>query len=240
MSTYADLGMNRTGIATSPKLTEAMLEGTREFPPRNGGDEMVIAETREEYARNADRLGSVPPPTTVKDMAATAVRGMRGLRPTQFVDKLGERLAFERTGVRLYEALISKFDAFGSFEGGPERSQLESIMREEYQHFQLLAEAVAKVGGDPTVMTPSADLQATMTRGVLDVMVDPRTTFVECLEAALIAELADNDAWVALSELARQNGEKELAASFQAAEEEEVLHLQSVRRWLAAAQNRTE
>jgi rubrerythrin len=240
MSTYAEIGLNRTGIATSPALAEQMIDGTSEFLPDTGGDETVISRTREEYAKIADPLGTVPPPTTLKDAAVAAVRGLRGLRPTQFIDKLGERLAFERTGVRLYEGLISKLDASGTFPGGPSREELVEILREEHEHFRLLTDAVTKVGGDPTVVTPSADLHATMTRGVLDVMVDPRTTFAQCLEAALLAELADNEAWEALVELATQSGEEELAASFQDAREEEEEHLENVRTWLAAAQNRAE
>jgi hypothetical protein len=235
-STETEMGRNRTGIATSPRLTEEMIAGTKEFLPRPNGDESVIAKVREDYARDAEPLGSVPPPATLVGAAKTAVRGVKGQHPTQFVDKLGERLAFERTGVRLYGALLSKFDAFGSFEGGPTRDDLEQIMREEYEHFVVLTDAVTQVGGDPTVVTPSADLHATMSAGVLAVMVDPRTTFAQCLEAALIAELADNAAWETLSDLAVRNGDDELAERFAAAQREEALHLENVKRWLTAAQ----
>ena len=55
------------------------------------------------------------------DPAGAALQALKGGPPTQFLDKLGERLAFERTGVRLYEALISKHEALGSFAGGPDR-----------------------------------------------------------------------------------------------------------------------
>jgi hypothetical protein len=237
-STQTELGLNRTGIATSPKLTQEMIAGAKEFAPAPNGDETIIAKVREEYAREAEPLGSVPPPTTLAGAAKTALRGVKGARPTQFVDKLGERLAFERTGVRLYGALLSKFDAFGSFDGGPSRDELVQIMDEEYSHFMLLSSAVAKLGGDPTVVTPSADLHATMTAGVMAVMVDSRTTFVQCLEAALIAELADNAAWEVLGELATQNGEDELAEQFEAARGEEVVHLENVKRWLAMARAR--
>lgn len=237
-STQTETGHNRTGIATSPKLTREMIEGVQEFAPTPNGDENIIARVREEYARDAEPLGTVPPPTTLKGAAKTALRGAQGLRPTQLIDKLGERLAFERTGVRLYGALISKFDVSGGFEGGPTREMLVEIMNEEYQHFTLLSEAVVKVGGDPTVVTPSADLHATMTAGVLAVMVDPRTTFTQCLDAALLAELADNAAWEVLSELATQNGEDELATQFEAARREELVHLENVKSWIAMAQKR--
>jgi len=237
-NTQTELGHNRTGAATSPKLTQEMIAGAQEFAPAPNGDENIIARVREEYARDAEPLGSLPPPATLTGAAKTALRGAKGLRPTQFIDKLGERLAFERTGVRLYGALLSKFDAYGSFEGGPQREALVDIMNEEYQHFTLLSNAVAQLGGDPTVVTPSADLHATMTAGVMAVMVDPRTTFTQCLEAALIAELADNAAWEVLSELATQNGEDALAAQFEVARTEEVAHLENVKSWLAMAQKR--
>ncbi len=237
-STHTELGHNRTGAATSPKLTQEMIAGAQEFAPAPNGDENIIAHVREEYARDAEPLGSVPPPATLKGAAKAALRGAKGLRPTQLIDKLGERLAFERTGVRLYGALISKFDAFGGFDGGPTREALADIMNEEYQHFTLLSNAVAQLGGDPTVVTPSADLHATMTAGVMAVMVDPRTTLMQCLEAALIAELADNAAWEALSDLATQNGEDALARQFETARSEEEVHLEKVKTWLAVARQR--
>jgi rubrerythrin len=239
-NTQAEIGRNKTGIASSRGASERMIEGTNEFLPTTVGDEREIAEVRAFYAKDADRLGSVPPPANVTGMAKAAINSVRGTRPTQFIDKLGERLAFERTGVRLYEALISKYDAFGGFDGGPQRSELEEILLEEHEHFRMLTEIVTKLSGDPTVMTPSADLHATMTKGVLEVVVDPRTTFAQCLEAALVAELADNEGWDTLVDLARQNGEDDAAAMFSRALEEEVEHLENVRAWLAAAQNRPE
>lgn len=88
------------------------------------------------------------------------------------------------------------------------------------------------------MLTPSADLHATMTKGVLEAMVDPRTTFARCLEALLLAELADNDCWEALIAMARDAGEESVVDSFEEALAEEADHLEDVRAWLAAAQNR--
>src|SRR5688500_10516581 len=107
MENQVEIGLNRTGIATSPRLAEEMVEGTREFPPTTDGDERTIGVLRGDYARESEGLGSIPPPTNLRGMAMTALRGVLGQRPTVMLDKLGERLAFERTGVRLYEALIS-------------------------------------------------------------------------------------------------------------------------------------
>lgn len=82
------------------------------------------------------------------------------------------------------------------------------------------------------------DLHATMTAGVVAVMVDPRTSLAQCLEAALLTELADNAGWEVLVDLATQGGDAELAKSFVLAQEEEAVHLEDVKRWLAAWQSR--
>ena len=239
MSNQVELGFNRTGIATSPRLSARMVEGMQEFPPNVPGDEVAIADERQRYAQQGEQVGSVPPPATVSGMASAAVQGIRGEHPVAFIDKLGERLAFERMGTRLYQALLSKYDVFGGFEGGPTRVELERILLDEYAHFKLLVRAAAEVGADPTVVTPSADLAATMSQGVLAVLVDPRATFVQSLEGILLAELVDNDCWETLVELAQLRGDEKLANDFSSALADEVRHLRLVRSWLAAAQGRT-
>jgi hypothetical protein len=77
-----------------------------------------------------------------------------------------------------------------------------------------------------------------MTKGILEVMVEPRTSFVQCLEALLVVELADNECWESLIELARQSGEESVVEAFEQALVEEADPLEDVRAWLAAAQNR--
>jgi rubrerythrin len=224
-----ELGSNRTGIASAIELAAEMIQGTREFPPSSEGDEQEIARVRNIYSQSADPLGSIPPPAMVPGQGASDVL------LTQLVDKLGARLAFERSGVRLYTALISKLEAYGSFEGGPERTDLEHIRDQELEHFHMLTKAIERLGGDPTSITPSADVQATLSRGIMDVLIDPRTTFVQDLEAILVAELADNESWSTLSNLAEQAEEDELAAEFEEAEIHEREHLERVRAWLLSA-----
>lgn len=233
------IGHNRTGISSSPHAAKTMVEGAGEFLPIDLTlAEEGIGRVRESYAQSAEPIGSVPPPLNVGAIAEVVVEGIKGNRPTQFLDKLGERLGFERMGVRLYEALMSKFNAFGGFDGGPDRTELERIMLQEHEHFKMLAAAVESLGGDPTVITPSADLHATMSHGIADVLVEPRTTFVQSLEGILVAELEDNEAWESLIEFARENGKQDMAGSFERALAEEREHLARVRTWLAAAQKR--
>lgn len=233
------LGHNRTGIGTSPDAARDMVQGTAEFMSLDlSADEEEIALVREAYVKEAEPLGTVPPPANVSGLAKVVLQALKGARPTQLIDKLGERLAFERTGVRLYEALISKYQALGSFAGGPDLAVLEKIMMDEHQHFRLLSEAITALGGDPTVVTPSADVHATMARGIADVLVDARTNLQQCLEAIQVAELADNECWETLIELTRQSTKDGIIASFERAREEEADHLAHLRTWIAAAQGR--
>lgn len=241
MSSHAELGMNKTGIATSPKLTAAMLEGQKEFVPDIQGDEALIAASRSGTAREwGEQVGSVPPPTTLKGVVKTGLTAMKGESPTLLIDKLGARLAYERSGVRLYEALLSKFDATGGFEGGPTRDLIEGILQDEYNHFKLLMQSLEHLGADPTVMTPTADLEAVITQGAMAVLVEPRTNFAQCLEAAVTIELIDNACWESLVQLAEQAGQHDLATRFQAALREENAHLANVKRWLAVSQGTNE
>lgn len=230
MNQNPPLGTNRTGMAADPRRSQEMLTGMEEFPPTSQGSVQDLAQVRIAYAQKAEPLGSVPLPAKVKDQLQAAVKAVQGERPMLFMDKLGERLAFERTGTRLYEALVSKYDAFGSFAGGPSREDLEHVLQSAIEQF----------GGDPTAVTPSANLHATAGHGISMVIVDPRTTLLQSLEAILIAELADNACWDALIELAQDAGEDDLVRQFERAREHEREHLEKVQAWLAAGQGRTQ
>jgi len=238
MNQTASLGTNRTGIAIAPERIQEMLNGMDEFLPTSRGSEQNIAQLRVAYANQVGPLGSVPPPRGVKNTLQTAMKAVTGGQPTLLIDKLGERLAFERSGVRLYEALISKHAAFGSFSGGPSFENLNDHLEEEYAHFIMLKGAIERLGGDPTAVTPSADIQATASQGINMLLVDPHVTLLQSLEAMLTAELTDNECWNALSQLAVMAGEEELAQQCLRAYATEQAHLEKVRAWVAAGQGR--
>lgn len=215
-----------------------MVDATRRFEPNPGGDEHFIAAVRSELSRTMAPMGSVPPPPTMKGLAKAAAQKLRAVEPAQLVDKLGERLAFERAGVRVYEALLSKLDAGqAEFEGGPERADLVHILKEEYEHFRALDAALRHLGADPTVLTPSANLSLTVASGIVAVVLDPRTSFVQCLDAALVLELADNESWELLTQLTREAGQRKLVESFELAAAQEREHLLNLREWVASAQH---
>ncbi len=225
------LGKNRTGIDMSPIDAKEMIAFTKVTPPSSKGDEQAIAEMRGQYIREAEPIGSVPPPGTLKGVASTVLEKLTGKNPEAFIDKLGCRLAFERAGVRLYDALITKCEA------SPEASivpveRLREFRNEEHEHFKLVERAMRSIGADPTAQTPSADVDGVASAGLVQVLTDPRTSVAHCLEAILIAELADNDAWQLLIVLAGKMGMEDMARDFQKALREEDKHLTHIRQWL--------
>jgi hypothetical protein len=236
MSRPTDTGMNRTGLDTSPMQARELLHGLEEqAAPAESGDRLALAEIRKAYMREAEAIGSVPPPGSMKGMATTAMEMIKGNKPSVFIDKLGERLAFERSGVRLYDALITKWDVTGSWDGGPSREELAHIRDEELAHFHLVHTSLERLGADPTAMTPSADLAGVASAGVVKVVTDARTTLPEALQAQLIAERADVDGWSSLIELAEAAGQTDLANEFRQAHQREEEHVVKVKSWVAGA-----
>lgn len=230
------LGLNRTGIKANPIESARMLEVPELTRPSSEGDGLaLIAQKRVDVSAESETMGTLPPPASVKELATTAVKMLTGKKAPIFIDKLGERLAFERSGTRLYDAAISKFDAFGSWAGGPTREELVHIRNEELRHFHLLHDVIESLGSDPTAVTPSANIVAVASKGLFLVCTDPRTSLHQTLEAILIAELSDNDCWENLIDLAETMGRDDLAAEFAEALDNEREHLRNVRMWLASA-----
>jgi hypothetical protein len=201
--------------------------------PTSDGDEGALAAARAEYIKEADPLGSVPPPGTMKGMLKSGVEMLAGNRAQVFIDKLGERLAFERGGTRLYEALITKCLAAGADGSATiDMQRLEQIHRQEAQHFELVRQAIEELGGDPTAMTPCADLVGVQSLGLMQALNEPRTTVAQALNTILIAELTDNAGWELLITLANELGHTDIAERFTTALAHEQEHLTTVKTWL--------
>lgn len=230
-----DIGDNRTGVARSPLDAKATAEGAAEGVPAARLAEAELLAARLDYSKEAGPVGTMPPPLSIKGVAKATVQALKGRSPSVFLDLLGERLAFERTGTRLYDALLCKLEAASIHPGGPTRADLERIRDEELAHAGLVKKALEKLGADPTVVTPCADVSAVASSGLLAVCTDPRSTLTESLKAVQIAELADNDAWLVLADLASRLGLDDLAAEFRQALAEEANHLALVRSWASTA-----
>ncbi|HZN01696.1 MAG TPA: ferritin-like domain-containing protein [Pyrinomonadaceae bacterium] len=220
---------NRTGIQTAPELAEELIEGANGAPPSSEGGIQDIAEYRGEYITEGYPIGSMPMlPVSEEAEADEEEVGMAAL-----FDKLSERLAFERMGTRLYEALLNKVEMLGESEPGPTLEDIEHIGSEELEHFLLLNRTIEDLGGDPTVQSPCADVAGVASMGIMQVLTDPRTSLPQCLQAILTAELTDNAGWELLIKLADNLGQEEMKAEFEEALAHEEEHLQNVRAWLS-------
>ena len=228
-------GSNRTGMATSPIDGPETIKGAGAGTPSPSLEPSGLLAARVSYAKEVEPVGTMPVPTTFKSLAEATKQMLLGKKPMVFLDLLGERLAFERTGTRLYEGLLVKLEAADPHPGGPAREDLERIRDEELEHFALLKATMTALGADPTAMTPSADVIAVASAGLVQVVGDPRTTLTESLKAILTAELTDNEGWLTLADLAERLGHDETANVFRRALAEEEDHLARVRSWLASA-----
>ena len=240
----ATVGCPRTRAVSSSSGTENGDPGHRRAsraPARAelDGNREEMATVRIEYAREAEPVGTMPPPASVGELGKMVFRAVTGGHPLLLPDKLGERAAFERSGTRLYDPLISKYDAGLTFRGGPTRAELVHVQDEEHEHYLLLGDAIKKLGGDPTVVTPSANLHATASKGLCAVLADPRTNVLQCLEAMLTAELIDNDCWRRSSSWSRTPGRPSLPSGFGKRERTSKRHLESVRTWIATGTGRS-
>jgi rubrerythrin len=223
---------NRTGIMTNPELSIEMIEGAKQTVPSSQGDATEMASVKAEYIEEAVPIGSSPVMVEVSE-DGESVGQFDGL--AVLLDKLGERLAFERQGTRLYEAFLQKCESLTPQDAsGPSVEELRHICEEELEHFHLLQNAIIALGGDATVQTPSADVAGVLSHGVMQVVSDPRTTIPQTLQAMLTAELVDNDGWQMLQDLAAELGQDDLEEQCRRAYEEEQEHLEKVRDWLTS------
>ncbi|HEY0963603.1 MAG TPA: ferritin-like domain-containing protein [Pseudomonadales bacterium] len=231
MEKATQIGGNRTGMDTSPLMAKEMLTGAALYEPTQLDPEAAYAALQGQYMRPDNNVGSMPPPGTMKGQLKTVAGKMRGRNPEVLLNKLGERLAYERTGVRLYEAFIRKCEALPDSASLVPLVDLREIRADEEAHFMLLQEAIIQMGADPTAQTPDADVSGVASQGYMQVLTDPRTSIVQSLEMLMSIELIDNAAWELLMTLADEMGLDILSAAFEKAWQQEETHLQRVRMW---------
>ena len=228
-----DLGKNRTGMdMCSRKLRDSVLEAAT-MMPTSIGDEQSLAAFRASYIEAAGPIGNVPVPSTLKGMAQSVMQKLTGKKPEVLIDKLGERLAFERTGTRLYDGLLLKCQFRTGEVVNLPLEQLRAFRDEEAQHFAVVREVIQSLGADPTAVTPCADTDGVASMGLMQVIADPRTSVLQSLHAIHIAELADNDGWQLLINLTQDLGLTDIATRFRQALVEEERHLEVIRNLMA-------
>src|SRR5690606_22458850 len=113
-----ELAINRTGIYVSPVDGPAVVEGARDAPS-SPGSAHDLAAVRKQYTREVNLVGHMPAPASLQVVVDAGAAVNRRRRVNILLDKLGERLAFERSGVRLVDALLAKLEVQGTWERGP-------------------------------------------------------------------------------------------------------------------------
>jgi ferritin-like metal-binding protein YciE len=203
------IGRNRTGVEASPQLSKEMNDLVQPVSAETA-DASPLNEVRLLYISEADPLGCVP---------------------QAFIDKLAERLAYERSGTRLYDAVIAKFMAHQGELQSASLQEVTEIRNEEAGHAALIRTCIEQLGADPTAQTPSADLVGVATAGFLQAAADPRTTLAQTLQVALAAELVDVASWETLISMAEQMGQDGMVERFRKALDHETEHVAKVRGW---------
>jgi ferritin-like protein len=228
------VGMNKTGVQMSPFQTKAMLSDDNIITRGHPGAETELVQLRQAYIAESEGLGSIPVPGTMKGMASMAVNMVTGNKPQILLDKMAERLAMERTATRLYDALLTKLDVMEG-QGTITREQVASIRGDEARHALLVRDAIESMGGDPTAMTPSADLAGVEAMGLVQVLSDPRTSMAQSLHAILTAELSDGVGWETLIALAGEHGQAGMVDGFSDALLQERKHQAMIQAWYEEA-----
>lgn len=227
------MGTNRTGIKASPLDAKALQEAAtlQASPPMPS---TTATDLRIEYLDEAEPIGSMPPPTSVKGVFGAMKGAITGKKLHVLLDKLGERAAYERSGTRLYDAALLKL-ADKTLPDGMDLIAVTEIRNDEMRHYRMLTTAIRELGGDPTTQTPCADVAAVQSMGLLQAMGEPRITLPQVLQTLLAAELIDVASWELLIELSRGFGFDDMAGQFSEALASENLHLERVRAWLSTA-----
>jgi rubrerythrin len=234
MEQNTELGANKTGIDMSPIHSKKMLEASEQLVHDSMSGRESLDTFEQYYLENADALGSVPLPGTVKGVVKSTVKTLTGHHPEVFINKLGERLAYERTGIRVYEQLINKCEYTVNNNPGHFQVPIDLLWEfhnQEAEHFELLVNCIKKLGADPTAQTPDANASGVASSGLLKVISDPRTSISQSLQAMLAIELADNAAWELLIKLAEDMNLPDMAELFEQALTQENIHLAHVRQW---------
>ena len=145
----------------------------------------------------------------------------------KLIDLLCERLAFERTSVRLYDTILGKLDASGAsvieF-----RDEMQRYRDQEKEHEEFLEGCVRDLGGDAAVRTDLVQLVQRESKGIEQV-VETDDLLPHVIHALYTAELVDNAGWELLVELADDADDREAREAFRKRLHEEEDHLICVR-----------
>ena len=147
------------------------------------------------------------------------------------IDLLSERLAFERSGVKLYDTLHARLRVAKDPALKALLEQVEHNRDEEQEHVEWLEEQIRALGGDAHTPTERSVLVRAESEGVERVM-RRDDSIPHDFHALLTAELADNAGWDLLVQIADEFGDPAAKKEFKKRLREEEQHLLFVRKTL--------
>lgn len=150
--------------------------------------------------------------------------------PEKLIDFLTARLAFERAGVKLYDAVLDKIRLGGDDNVMRMLDRLQQHRDEEREHEEWLEAQVRALGGDTHGQTDMSQLETRESKGIEDIILDGDNEISHLFHALLTAELADNAGWDLLVQLADDAGDRDAKHEFKKRLHEEEEHLLLMRR----------
>src|ERR1700687_5150541 len=151
------------------------------------------------------------------------MRKVGAMHREKVIGLLNERLAFERSAIELYDAVLEGLKP----RGGPYatvRTHLRRIREEEKAHEEWLVEQVRALGGDPTVESNGFHRVQGQGRRARDDLAGAHEP-ARLLHAPLDTEARDNAAWELRLELATRAQDEEACEAFAQRLHEEQEHL---------------
>ncbi|RKH34715.1 ferritin-like domain-containing protein [Corallococcus praedator] len=225
-------GLMRTAMLLDAQELEHLAHGAVRdtvLPPAKS----AVQALRIHLSRLAGDPDVLPPPRAFREKVGHALQALKGTAPALFIDKLCERLAFERTSSRLYASLLLKTHTLGTFAGGPTPERLLELHNQELEHLGMVREGLLRFGAHPSLRTPSGDVASAQSRGLIQAVDAPGATLMDALRATLVSELINNAGWALLVDLASELGPPDLELAFRDVLHVESHHLAEVTVWVA-------
>lgn len=147
----------------------------------------------------------------------------------RLVDLLNERLAFERSGVQLYDTLLSRLRRDPALD-----ALVDDVQRyrdEEKEHEEWLEQQIRALGGDGHTPTEHSILAQAEAEGV-ERVIRRDESIPHDFHALLTAELADHAGWELLVRIAEEFDDADAKKQFEKRLEEEERHLLFARKTL--------
>ena len=144
------------------------------------------------------------------------------------IDMLAERLQFERSGVKLYDAVLKKMQSSREPTISKMLDQMQEHRDQEKEHEEWLEECIRQLGGDAKQLTEKAKLVTQESKGIEEVIMKD-AEIPHLFHALLAAELVDNAGWDLLVDLADEADDTKAKREFKKRLHEEEEHLILVR-----------